>query len=115
MELRAGNKGEGAAYVDDALDACLLHRLAGRHLVDVLVVLPPALPRNRFQRHELNLSMLHAQCRSPLAAAARGYLGEDHVPPVGPGDHEHLRLLGVALVVLLHPVRHAPAHPRSRR
>lgn len=31
-------------YVDDALDAGLLHGLAGRRLVHVLVVLPPALP-----------------------------------------------------------------------
>jgi len=30
-------------YVDDALDAGLLHGLAGRRLVHVLVVLPPAL------------------------------------------------------------------------
>lgn len=33
------------AYVDDALDAGLLHGLARRRLVHVLVVLPPALPR----------------------------------------------------------------------
>jgi hypothetical protein len=41
MEFRARNKGERGPYVDDALDAGLLHRLAGRRLVDVLVVLPP--------------------------------------------------------------------------
>lgn len=31
------------AYVDDALDAGLLHGLATRRLVHVLVVLPPSL------------------------------------------------------------------------
>ena len=35
------------AYIDDALDAGLLHDLAGRGLVHVLVVLPPALPRTQ--------------------------------------------------------------------
>ena len=38
------------AYVDDALDAGLLHDLAGRGLVHVLVVLPPALPRTSCER-----------------------------------------------------------------
>ena len=38
------------AYVDDALDAGLLHGLAGRRLVHVLVVLPPALPRTSCER-----------------------------------------------------------------
>ena len=32
------------AYIDDALDAGLLQRLAARRLVHVLVVLPTALP-----------------------------------------------------------------------
>jgi hypothetical protein len=47
IEKRAVSEGrEGKAlvtYVDDALDAGLLHGLAGRRLVHVLVVLPPAL------------------------------------------------------------------------
>ena len=62
--------------------------------------------------------------RSFLSSRTYTYLGEDHVGPVRRGDHEHLHLRRVVadaeaaarvayLVVLLaHPVRHAPAiHP----
>jgi hypothetical protein len=99
------------AYVDDALDAGLLHGLAGRRLVDVLVVLPPALPRTSCERAP------RPEAYRSMVAGAATYLGEDHVSPVRRGDHEHLHLrrgaaeaaARVALVILLHPVRHAPA------
>jgi hypothetical protein len=38
---------EGNIYIDDALDAGLLHCLAARRLVDILVVLPSTLKRTR--------------------------------------------------------------------
>jgi hypothetical protein len=41
---RVGRRRGGNAYVDGALHAGLLQRLAARRLVYVLVVLPPALP-----------------------------------------------------------------------
>lgn len=41
--LSERGNGEAASYIDDALDAGLLHGLAGRRLVHLLVVLPSTL------------------------------------------------------------------------